>query len=444
MTSAQQALDRGMPASPDAERSILGAILLDNTLGYDTLRTLRPEHYSLDAHRRIYAAMASLAEGNRPVDIITVTEVLNSRKELEAVGGVAYVAALTDGVPRRPSIDQYIKIVRGKATLRSLIHACNSTMAEAIDQQEHPEKLVSRMEDTLIAMRADDGGELPDIKKQVAETLEAWHEERSSQREILGLTTCIDDLDLLTTGIRPGELWFLAAPPARAKTAYALQILRRNAMRGEPCAMFSLEMKGDPVFRRCVAAIAGVKAGKTRDMRRPSPTEWPLIQEAMATMAGWPLILDEKPLGSLRQLISKARLYVRRSGAKLIVVDHLKALSMKSPGREERDRINYAGNALRELAYDENVGVLALHHINRSGYTDPDERPNMGHLKESGDLEGFAHVILMLWREQGQDSYGRKCFTENAEVIAAKIRDGGEMGSFNARFNKDTLEYEAR
>ena len=441
-----RSLERGLPENTRAERVIIGGMIDNEEVALDVLQRLHSEHFSLDSHRRIYAALATLVNSGKPADSISLMDELNRRKELEAVGGIVYLSSLTDRLPRRKEVSHYIRLVRQAHTARTVIHICNGAMAAAFDGAQPVAETVRNLEDALLALRAESDEQACDLKELVLRTVETMTQERATEAgKLLGLTTCLSELDELTTGIRPTELWVLGAPPARAKTAFALQIARENAKLGNPVGMHSLEMTGDPMLRRCASALTGIRAAKMKDPRRLSPYEFERVQEALAELAQWPLILDDRPIRSLSQVIAKSRLWVRRNNVKLIIVDHLLALAAHAKGKDIRERVNNALNALREFARDEGVGVLLLHHLRRP--PDPNDRPTESDLKESGDIEGAAHVVLLLFREiaaSDAEQFRKGDFTGNDEIIAAKIRDGGERGTFDAWFDTRTLEWRPR
>ena len=445
-TATAYSLDRGLPASPEAERSILGAILLDNNRALEAIETLQAQDFFLDSNRRIYLAMATLENEGKPIDRITLTTFLRDTKELEAVGGVGYISDLTDGVPETSSIAHHIKIVRGKALYRRMIVSSSATIAACMDQSEAPEVILSHIGESAMALQGNCGDSDLDLRAHVTATLEQMQIERDTPvGTLLGIPTGIAELDELTTGIRPGELWVVGAPQGRAKTALALQIARGAAKLGIPVAVRSMEMKGDPVIRRCLSAISGVKAGKFKDPRRLSADEWARIRsEAAEELASLPLILDDKPVNSLAQFIARSRLYIRRDKIKLLVVDHLFALAAVTKGNGTREKVETAVEAVRRLANEENIGVLLLHHTRKP--LEPNARPTEDELKESGNVAIHAHVILMLFREIAEaDSHScrKGDFSGHDEIIAAKIRDGGERGTFDTWFDKRTLEWKS-
>lgn len=438
--NTDQSLERGLPAAVDAERSILGAILLDNELMSEAARSLEPDHFSLDAHRRLYGRMRKLDMGGNPIDQITLLDELNRSKELDHVGGIPYIAGLTDRVPRRTSIEHYVRIVREKATRRALIHISNGVMKQAMDGPENAGEILDSAEQSLLAIRAEQTGEQePKLSEQLMKVLNRLEIERRSERELLGLTLAVPDLDYVTQGLRAGELMVVGALPERGKTAYAMQVARENAKRGDGVAVFSLEMGADPILSRCLATIANVHPSKMRNPKWMDDDERDRLFKATEEMSQWPLFIQEN--GSLTpiQLVSRARLYVRRERVKLIIVDHLKAMSFRAPGRDPRTQINYAMESLRLLAKEENVAVIVLHHLARPLNKDINAEPNMLWLKESGDIEAAVHIALLLHRPQ--DDQGRWTFED--KIIQGKMRDGVK-GPVPVRFDERALEYKPR
>src|ERR1019366_5420535 len=201
-------LDRGLPARPEAERSILGAILLDNNLQNEALSSLKAEHFFLDAHRRIYQRIAELSETNRPIDIVTLTEELLRYKELEAVGGAGYLASLTDGVPRRSSLEHYVRIVRDKAMLRGLIHAANSVISQALEQTSSAAEVIDAAESSIFNLSEERSGQqLTDIRTIAQESF-GGDLDKLFQRggRVTGLETHYSDLDDMTSGLQKSDL----------------------------------------------------------------------------------------------------------------------------------------------------------------------------------------------------------------------------------------------
>src|SRR6516225_4891133 len=262
MATTDYSLERGLPASIDAERSILGAILLDNLL-FDQAAELKPDDFSLDAHRRIFSRMRDLQDSGRPVDMITLAEELDRRKEVEAVGGVAYLSSLIDGLPERPSIEHY---VRNKSLLRGLINIAQLAIAEAIDHSDEAEEVINRAEQGIFQLSENRLGEgfsdIPTIVKNSFGSLDALY---ARGQEITGLATHYTQLDKMTAGFQPSDLIVIAARPSMGKTAFAMNIAENAAvMDGKVVGVFSLEMSREALLMRMLASHAQVDSKNLR------------------------------------------------------------------------------------------------------------------------------------------------------------------------------------
>src|ERR1700729_1548437 len=257
-------LDRGLPASVEAERSILGAILLDNHSYNEAAEKLRAEDFSLDSHRRIYSRMAELIDGRRAVDIVTLAEELARRKEVEAVGGVAYLASLTEGLPRRPSIEEYVRIVKDKSLARQLIIICSTAITRAADQSEGAIDVLNDAESSLLEVteKGITRG-FSSVHEIVAGSFKTIDNLYKEGREVTGLATHFDEFDRMTSGLQNSELIIIAARPSMGKTALAINIAQNAAIRGgKIVAVFSLEMSKESLLRRMLASEALVDSQK--------------------------------------------------------------------------------------------------------------------------------------------------------------------------------------
>lgn len=265
MSASDYSLEHSLPTSMEAERSILGAILLDNSLYDEAAVSLTPDHFSLDAHRRIYGRMRDLQETARPVDMITLVEELDRRKEVEAIGGVAYLSALIDGVPDRPSIEHYVRIVKGKALLRRLINVAQSAIAEALEHSDEPEEVLGRAEKAMLQLSDEQVNGKPLVS--LAEATPDAYNAMFRQRET-GLTTSLPALDLKTDGgIRPEELWIIGGDPCSGKSALMSQIAAENGRNGKRVGIWSIEMKRNRIMRRLWCYESGLFYSRLK--RRP-------------------------------------------------------------------------------------------------------------------------------------------------------------------------------
>src|SRR5438128_5337006 len=247
MTLAPYSLNSSLPANVEAERSILGAILLDNFSSNQAAEHLKPENFSLDPHRRIYSRMMDLAESSRPIDMITLIEELDCRRELEAVGDVGYVSGLVDGVPDRPSIEHYIKIVRDKALLRGLIHTANSAIARAAEQSDPAEEVLNDAEAAIFQLSEKRIGRgFMGVQEIIKEKFGSVDALLQRGQRITGLETHYADLDEKTSGLQPSDLIIIAARPSMGKTAFAINIAENAAIEDKKVVgVFSLEISSE-------------------------------------------------------------------------------------------------------------------------------------------------------------------------------------------------------
>jgi replicative DNA helicase len=448
------ALERGMPASPDAERSILGAILLENAHYHEAAeKKLTADDFSLDSHRRIFGRMDELIGGGRHVDLVTLVEELARRKEVESVGGVAYIASLTEGLPRRISIEEYVRIVKDKSLLRQLIHVCNTAMTQAVDQSEDALEVLNAAESALLEVSerglTRDFSNIPSIVKQHFGTIDnIW----KLKREVTGLATHFKDFDRMTSGLQPAELIIIAARPSMGKTAWAINIAQRAALEdGKVVGIFSLEMSSESLLRRMLASEAFVNMRKIQSGFISRDDQDALI-EAAAKLTESNVWIDDTPGISLAEMRAKARRLKQQRGLDLIVVDYLQLMSATLPGaagkrHENRTQeVSAISRGLKALAKELNVPVIALSQLSRaSEQRGGDKKPMLSDLRESGSIEQDADVVAFIHREsyynkdengeEDPDSKGK------AEIIIAKQRNG-PTGSVHLAYLNEITRFE--
>jgi replicative DNA helicase len=429
--STDYSLDRGLPASPEAERSILGAILLDNNLQNEALATLKAEHFFLDAHRRIYQRIADLSETNRPIDIVTLTEELLRHKELEKVGGAGYLASLTDGVPRRSSVEHYVRIVRDKAMLRNLIHAANGTIAQALEQTSTAAEVVDAAESSLFNISDERSGQqLTDIKTIAQESF-GGDLDKLFQRggRITGLETYYADLDDLTSGLQRSDLIIIAARPSMGKTAFAINIAENAAIHGgKSVAVFSLEMAKEALLNRMLCSQARVDAHKMRTgfLGREDLGK---LAKALDTLTTAPILIDDTAGISLTELRAKARRQaMSNAGLDLIVVDYLQLMSASAPGgrryENRTQEVSAISRGLKAIAKELRVPVVALSQLSRAPeQRGKDTEPKLSDLRESGSIEQDADIVMFLYRPEYYDRANPE-LEGKAKLIVAKQRNG--------------------
>ncbi|MCU1303276.1 MAG: putative Replicative helicase [Candidatus Sulfotelmatobacter sp.] len=427
-------LSRGLPASVEVERSILGAILLDNSAYSEAAEHLRVEDFSLDAHRRIYGRMVELAQSSRPIDLVLLVEELERHKDLEAIGGAEYVAGLLDGVPDRPSIAHYVRIVKEKGQLRGLIFAAQVAIAQALDG-ETPSEIAGGLLQTVLDVEAQAQMNHAltgrDFMPEVLRELEL----QAQAGGLVGSPTGLDPLDTVTGGLRKGELIVIGALPGAGKTALACQIVAANAEAGNAVGVFSLEMSRWDLGKRFLSAVTAVSASKIRHPSHIKKDEWSELATGAAVIAEWPVWFDDSGTISVPELLARARLFITRMKAKLIVVDYLQLV--RADARDIRERVGKVADALRQLAKAERIPVVLLSQLRRP--QNVNDAPTIIDLKESGDIEAHAHVVLLLHVPIAEDG---KTKGEDT-IIVAKNRNGAK-GPVTVTFSPHKLRFYPR
>jgi replicative DNA helicase len=433
-----------LPANVEAERSILGAILLDNLAYNQAAEHLKPEDFSLDSNRRIYSRMIDLAESSRPIDIVTLVEELSRNKELQAIGDMAYVSSLLDGVPDRPSIEHYVKIVRDKAMMRALIHTANAAIARAAEQSEPAEDVLNDVEAAIFGLSEKRIGRgFLGVQEIVKDSFGSVDALLQRGQRITGLATHYNDLDEMTSGLQKSELVILAARPSMGKTAFAMNIAENAAIEeGKVVGIFSLEMSREALLLRLLCSRARVDAHKMRtgslwrdDMQK--------VVRAMEELASSRIFIDDTPGVSLSEMRAKARRLQQSCGSlDLVVVDYLQLMSGGSKRFENRTQeVSAISRGLKALAKELHVPVLALSQLSRAPESrGGDHRPQLADLRESGSIEQDADLVMFIFREEvykqdDPDLQGR------AEIIIAKQRNG-PIGRVNLAFIKQSTRFE--
>jgi replicative DNA helicase len=426
---------RSIPSSVEAERSVLGGIVLDaNAYEEAAARGLTESDFALDSNRRIYRRMIELAESSRPIDTITLVEELERHKELEAVGGVGYVSGLMDGVPDRPSIRHYVDIVREKSKLRKLMQACNASI-DAISEGSSSRECIGDLSESLLQIQTgSDDAPAERVLKFTDAVYGDWQRLADGSDDLVGLTTGIESVDLVTTGIRPGETWAIGGRTGDGKTSLALQIAAANCRRGVAVGYFSIEMSKSELLQRLWCHEGKINFGYIRNPRCASREVRAQLPQAVKTVGLWPLYVAEDSSLSLQKLVAKARLLIRQEKLGLLVVDYVQLISANAPN--ERERITKISSQIRALAKDSGVPIVAISQLNRPKDRNLNERPNKFSMKESGSLENDANTILLIYRPM--DDFGRP--TGDDEIVIAKQRSG-PVSNEKVRFDSKTMTF---
>lgn len=451
---SESSLEAGMPASLEAERSILGAILLDNHAFNEAAERLRAEDFSLDSHRRIFSRMGELIDGRRAVDIVTLAEELARRKEVEAVGGVAYLASLTEGLPRRPSIEDYVRIVKDKSLGRQLIQICASAITRAADQSQDALSVLEDAESGLLEVSEHGIARgFAGIAEIVRESFGSIDNLYAQQREVKGLATHYKAFDKMTTGLQPADLIIIAARPSMGKTAWAINIAENAAVKdGKVVAIFSLEMSRESLLRRMLASQALVSMQKIQTGFIPKQDRERLM-EALERLTEAKIFVDDTPAISLAEMRAKARRLQRQHGAlDLVVVDYLQLMGASGGGQGSRrfenrtQEVSAISRGLKALAKELRVPVVALSQLSRaSEQRGGDKKPMLSDLRESGSIEQDADVVAFIHRESyyNRDENGEEDpeSKNKAEIIIAKQRNG-PTGSVHLAYLAECTRFE--
>jgi replicative DNA helicase len=434
-----------LPTNIDAERAILGAILLDNSAFNEAAQHLKVGDFSLDSHRRIYARMVDLAESSRPVDMITLIEELDRHKDLQPVGDVGYVSSLLDGVPDRPSIAHYINIVREKALLRGLIHTATAAIARAADQSEPAERILDEAESAIFQLSEQRIGRgFFRVEEIVNTSFGSVDALLQRGKKITGLETHYGRLDDMTSGLQPSELIIIAGRPSMGKTAFAMNIAENASIEdGKTVAVFSLEMAKEALLQRMLCSRARVDSHRMR-----TGTLWredtPKILAAMEQLVRAQLYIDDTGGISLSELRAKSRRLQQTTGKlDLVIVDYLQLMSPGARRYENRTQeVSAISRGLKSLAKELQVPVIALSQLSRATEgRGGDHRPQLSDLRESGSIEQDADVVMFVYREEVYKPDDLE-LAGVADIVVAKQRNG-PTGKVKLTFLKDSTRFES-
>ena len=432
--------DDHRPASLHAEQTILGAMLVEPLAIVDATMLLKTDDFSLDSHRKIYEVMLHLSEVGYAVDLVTVAEDLRKKKELDSIGGMAYLASLSEGLPRKLSIESYVRIVRDKSLMRQLMTVCDAGMMEAADQSLEAIDVLNQVETRLmeISEHAITGGfsGISDIVRNSFGSIDKLYEQG---REVTGLRTHYTEFDKTTSGLQDSELIIIAARPSMGKTAWAINIAQNAAVKdGKVVAVFSLEMSKESLLRRMLAgeALVGARKLQTGFLGREDKGK---LNDALERLMESKLFVDDTPGITLAEMRAKARRLKQQEGSlDLIVIDYLQLMTGSAGASQKKfenrtQEVSSVSRGLKALAKELKVPVIALSQLSRgSEQRTGDKKPLLSDLRESGSIEQDADVVCFIHREEYYDRENED-LKGKAEIIIAKQRNG-PTGSVHMRF----------
>jgi replicative DNA helicase len=425
------AIDRTLPHNLEAERALLGSILIDNGALNVALETLDKDDFFSEAHRLTFDRMVGISERSRTIDLVTLSEELGKEGLLEKVGGAAYLAALTDGVPlgSAASVTEYSRIIKEKALIRRLINASHNVIARCLEATDDPETLIDLAQSQIfeIAEQKVQAGFLGirDIVKSSFGTIDILFDR--GQR-VTGVETGFVELDNMTAGLQPGELIIVAARPSLGKTALALNIAAHAAIeKKKRVGVFSLEMSKESLVIRLLCSEAHIDSHKLRT-GFSSRDDWSKMTHALGRLAEAPLYIDDSPSLSIMQIRAKARRLKADKGLDLLIVDYLQLVTGHGRFENRTQEVSFISRSLKSIAKELHVPVVALSQLSRAPEERPGHRPQLSDLRESGSIEQDADVVLFIFRE---DVYKRTADEGEpgepggkTELIIGKQRNG--------------------
>jgi len=424
--------ERTVPHNLEAERALLGSILLDNSALNAALETLSKDDFFSAAHRITFEKMVEISEKNRTIDLVTLSEELAKDGLLEKSGGAAYLAALTDGVPlgTTPGVGEYCRIVKEKSTIRRLINASNTVVARCLEGTDDPETLIDLAQSQVFDIaeqRVVSGfANVRDIIKTSFGKIDVLFDR--GQR-VTGVETGFVDLDDMTSGLQAGELIVVAARPSLGKTALALNIAAHAAIeKRKVVGVFSLEMSKESLVIRLLCSEARIDSHKLRT-GFSSREDWSRMTTALGRLSEAPLFIEDTPALSIMQIRAKARRIKAEKGLDLLIVDYLQLISGQGRFENRTQEVSYISRSLKSIAKELKVPVLALSQLSRAPEQRPGQRPQLSDLRESGSIEQDADVVIFIFREkraaQGEEGEEESAHTGfETHLIIGKQRNG--------------------
>jgi replicative DNA helicase len=444
MASADLALERGLPVNLDAERYVLGSVLMEDTLFVQVAGTLQADDFSLEKHRRIFGRMSELHERGEKIDRITLANELMRHGQLESCDGLAYLVSLDDGLPQITNLDSYVHIVKDKAMLRRMIFASQKVIDRCMLDEEEPEVILAGAEETLLnlsQLRVNAGLLRP---QEIIDEQGGVNEFLDPARRLKGLGTGFVRFDEMTGGLRAGDLIVIAGRPSMGKTALALNIAQHVTLWREPqtVAIFSLEMSKESLLTRVLCATARVDGSKFRagylnaDERRR-------LNVAANRLTQAPLYVDDTAATNVMDMHAKLRRLKAEQGLGLVVLDYLQLMSGRGRFESRNQEISVLSRALKMLAKELNVPVIVISQLSRAPEVrQGDHRPQLSDLRDSGAIEQDADLVCFIFRPEVY-SRDREDLKNLAELIIAKQRNG-PTGIVNLQFLSFCTKFEQR
>ncbi len=440
MATEALSTERTLPHNAEAERTVLGAILVDNAAFNSAAELLNRDDFHREAHRRIFDAMAVLSEKSQPIDVVTLKDELVRSGTLDAVGGAAYLGSLVDGVPRVTNVEQWSRIIKEKSVLRSLIHAGNRIVQSCYEGEDEAANVLDRAEKAIfdIAEKRLRQGFVA-MREIVKESFRTIDQLSQSKELVTGLPTGFVDIDERTTGLQKGDLIIVAARPAMGKTSFCLNVAQHASQKtGETVGVFSLEMSKEQLVLRMLCAEARVDAHKLRTGHLQEK-DWARLANAYATLSNARIFIDDSASLTPLEVRAKCRRLKAEHGLGLVVVDYMQLMNAGGRVENRQQEIATISRSLKGLAKELQCPVVALSQLSRAPEARTEKRPQLSDLRESGSIEQDADIVMFIFREEVYKPTPEN--TGLAEIIVAKQRNG-PIGTTELVFIKEFTRFE--
>ena len=421
------------PQSLEAEESILSSILLNKGALLEIIEILKPEHFYKEAHKKIYQSIIEMFEKNEPADLVTITNRLREQKMLSAIGGATYISRLIDSIPMAVNIVHYAKIVREKAILRMLIHKANEVIARSYDAIDLSEVLDFAEKSIYEVSQDKINKSFSKLKDVIFESFNILEKRGSSSTNFSGLETGFKDFDKITSGLQKSDLLIIAARPGMGKTAYALNIARNVCNNDDVgIAFFSLEMSKEQLALRLLCAESEINSEKIRNGELDSD-DWDKLRYAGTKLAELPIFINDTPSISVMEIRAISRKLKKDHNISLVIVDYLQLMKTKENAERRDLAIAEISAALKAMAKELNIPVIALSQLNRKLEERADKRPILSDLRESGAIEQDADIVIFIYRDEIYNKNDNNPDKGTAEILIRKHRNG-KTGVVKLRF----------
>jgi replicative DNA helicase len=436
--------EKGLPTNLDAERFVLGSILMDDAVYIQAAGMLQPDDFSLEKHRRIFVRMGDLHTRGEKIDRVTLANELLRHAELESCDGISYLVSLDDGLPHIYNLESYFRIVKDKSVLRKIIFTSQNLINRAMVAEEDPDAILANAEETLLKLgesRVQAGLATP--REVIARYEGGVNAFLDPSRRVKGISTGFTKFDEYTGGLHPGELVILAARPSMGKTALALNMAQHVATRlGKTVAIFSLEMSNESLLTRMLCASARVDSRRFR-VGYLQQEERNRLTQALNELVQAPIHIDDTAGAHLMEMHAKLRRLKAETNLDLVVVDYLQLMSGRGRFENRNQEISTISRGMKLLAKELNVPMLVLSQLSRAPETrQGDHRPQLSDLRESGSIEQDADVVAFIFREEVYKR-DREDLKGVAELILAKQRNG-PVGKIDLVFLHHLTKFENR